>query len=84
MVNSIDIVLFKIYQNLLPTRCEEREVLGVGTIPVAILPSYQDVKTIALYFHKHEYSRIVKKRNTSETVLRPHYTIILRHMYASY
>ena len=27
---------------------EEREVLGVGSIPVAILPSCQDVKNIAL------------------------------------
>ena len=34
---------------LLPTRSEERGVLGVGSIPVAILPSCQDVKrTIAL------------------------------------
>ena len=33
---------------LLPTGSEEREVLGVGSIPVAILPSCQDVKTIAL------------------------------------
>ena len=34
---------------LLPTGGEEREVLGVGSIPVAILPSCQDMKTIALY-----------------------------------
>ena len=34
--------------NLLPTGSEEREVLGVGSIPVAILPSCQDLKTIAL------------------------------------
>ena len=34
--------------NLLPTGSEEREVLGVGSIPVAILPSHQDIKTIAL------------------------------------
>ena len=33
---------------LLPTGSEEREVLGVGSIPVAILPSCQDMKTIAL------------------------------------
>ena len=32
----------------LPTGSEEREVLGVGSIPVAILPSCQDVKTIAV------------------------------------
>ena len=30
---------------LLPTGSEEREVLGVGTIPVTILPSCQDMKT---------------------------------------
>ena len=33
---------------LLPTGREEREVLGVGSIPVAILPSCQDMKTIAI------------------------------------
>ena len=34
--------------HLLPTGSEEREVLGVGSIPVAILPSCQDMKTIAI------------------------------------
>ena len=34
--------------HLLPTGSEEREVLGVGSIPVAILPSCQDMKTITL------------------------------------
>ena len=36
-------------QYLLPTESEEREVLGVGSISVAILPSCncQDMKTIA-------------------------------------
>ena len=33
---------------LLPTGSEERGVLGVGSIPVAILPSCQDIKTITL------------------------------------
>ena len=33
---------------LLPTGSEEREVLGVGSIPGAILPSCQDMKTISL------------------------------------
>ena len=33
---------------LLPIGSEEREVLGVRSIPVAILPSCQDMKTIAL------------------------------------
>ena len=35
--------------SLLPTGNEEREVLGVGNIPVSILPFCQDMKTIALY-----------------------------------
>ena len=43
-------------QNLLPTGSEERGVLGVGSIPVVILPSCQDMKTITLQLHKHEYS----------------------------
>ena len=34
--------------SLLPTGSEEREVLGVGSISVAILPSCQNMKTIAL------------------------------------
>ena len=33
---------------LLPTGSEERRVLGVGSIPVAILPPCQDMKTIGL------------------------------------
>ena len=33
---------------LLPTGSEERGVLGVGSISVAMLPSCQDMKTIAL------------------------------------
>ena len=33
---------------LLPTGSEERKVFGVGSIPVKILPSCQDMKTIAL------------------------------------
>ena len=33
--------------NLLPTGSEEKEVLEVGSIPVALLPSCQDMKTIA-------------------------------------
>ena len=41
-------IIAEIISNLLPTGSEEREVLGVGSIPVAILPSCQDMKTIAL------------------------------------
>ena len=36
---------------LLTTESEERGVLGVGSIPIAILPSGQE--TIALLMHKH-------------------------------
>ena len=40
---------------LVPTRSEERGVLGAGSFPVAILPSCH-MKTIALQLHKYEYS----------------------------
>ena len=36
-----------VFQHL-PTGSEEKGVLGVGSIPVAILPSCQDTKTIVL------------------------------------
>ena len=36
------------FAHLLPTGSEGREILGVGSIPVAILPSCQDMKTIVL------------------------------------
>ena len=36
------------YISLLSTGSEERKVLGVGSFPVAILPSCQDMKTVAL------------------------------------
>ena len=39
----------EIPHDLLPTGSEERGVMGVGSIPVAILPSCQDIKIIALY-----------------------------------
>ena len=54
---------------VLPTTgSEEREVLGVGSIPVAILPSRQDMKNIALQLHKDEI------RNTSQVVLMLQYS----------
>ena len=34
--------------NLLPTGSEDRGVLGIGSIPVTILPSCQDMKSFAL------------------------------------
>ena len=61
-------------QNLLPTGSEEREVLWVGSIPVTILLSCQYMKSIANNYIKHEYSWVVKIRNTSEAVLRAHYS----------
>ena len=64
-----------ILYGLLPTGSEEIEVLRVGSIPVAILFSCQDMKTIAIYLHKQEYSWVVKKGNTPEAVLRPQYTL---------
>ena len=51
---------------LLPKGSEEREVLGVGSISVAILHSCQDMKTVAILLPKHKYSWVVKIRNTSE------------------
>ena len=39
--------------SLLPTGSEERGVLGVGYILLAILLSYQDVRNIASQLHKH-------------------------------
>ena len=38
---------------LLPTGSEEREVLGVGSISLAKLPSCQNVKTFAVLLHRH-------------------------------
>ena len=62
------------YYNLIPTGSEEREISGFGSIPFAILPSCQDIKAVAMYLHKHEYSWVITMRNTSEAVLRPQYT----------
>ena len=60
------------YIVLLPTRSEERGVLGVGSIPVATLPSYQDMKTTALQLHIHEYSWVVKISSGHNTPLGHH------------
>ena len=56
---------------LLPTRSDDR---GVLRVPVAILPSCQHMEVNALQLHKHDYSSVVKIRNTSEAILRPQYT----------
>ena len=58
---------------ILPTGSEERGVLWVGSIPVAILPSCQDINTIALQLHKDVCNSVVNIRNTSAPVLRPQY-----------
>ena len=68
---SISIGLRKLV-HLLPTGSEEREVLGFGSIPVAIRPSSQDMKFIALYIMQREW--VVKIRYTSEAIFRPQYT----------
>ena len=48
-VNDKDIeYLWGKCMDLLPTGSDEREVLGVGSISVAIFPSCQDMKTVAL------------------------------------
>ena len=39
---------------------------GPGSIPVAIFPSCQEMKIIALSVHKHECSWVVKIRNASK------------------
>ena len=71
---ALSYTAMKGHGDLLPIRSEERGVLRVGSIPVAIILSCQGMKTIALELCKHEYSWIVKIRNTSEAVLRPQYT----------
>ena len=38
-----------------PPEVRRGEYLGVGSIPVAILPTCQHMKTIALELHKYEY-----------------------------
>ena len=65
-----------------PTGSEERAVLWVGSIPVAILLSCQDMKNIALQLHRHEYSWVVKK----ETLQRQYsgLNIPLGHQYELY
>ena len=53
-----------------PPEVRRGEYFGVRSIPVAILPSCQYIKTIALQLHKHEYSCVVKIRNILEAVIR--------------
>ena len=67
---------------LFPTGSEEREVLGIGSISVAILPSCQVIKTIAFYVHKQEYSWAVKIRNRSEATIHPLATILTAALWA--
>ena len=55
-----------VFHILLPTGSEERGVFGNWKIPVAILPSFHEVKTIVLNLHKHEYSWVEKVRSTEE------------------
>ena len=46
----ISIKYMHIYRYLLPTRIEERGLLGVGSIQAVILPSCQYMRNIASYF----------------------------------
>ena len=48
---STTLPLINVAEHLLPTGSEEREVLGAGSIPVAILLSCQNMKSIALQLH---------------------------------
>ena len=66
MVGSKDDCRLCYLYHFLPTKRDGRGVLGVGSIPVAILPSCQCMKINALLLHKHEYSWVVKLRNNSE------------------
>ena len=56
---------------LLPTRSEVKGVLGFGSIPVATLPSCQDMQTIALQLHKCEHKWVVKIRKTFRSQYTP-------------
>ena len=71
--------MFVIIVVLLPTRSEERGVLEIGSIPVAIPPSCQD-ETTALIVHKNEYSWVVKVRNIPEATILPLATTLTGHM----
>ena len=53
--------------------------MTVGSIPVEILSSCQNLKTIALYLHKHEHSWVLKIRNTSDAAVSPQYTYDTHH-----
>ena len=50
---SFCIHVYCIVIHLLPTKIEERGVLGVGSIPFAILPSCEDMKPIALQLQQN-------------------------------
>ena len=73
MVNMSN-VRHNIMFHLLPTGSEEKEVSGVGSIIAAILTSCQDMNPISLQLHEHEYSWVIKMRNTSEAELRSKYS----------
>ena len=45
--------------------------MGLGVFLLQYFPLCQDMKTIAFYFHKHEYSWVVKIRSTSEVTTLP-------------
>ena len=64
---------------LLSTGSEKRGVLGVGSIHVAILPSCQDIKILALWLHKHDIVGWKNKKyfRGSTWVIMHHLAVIL-------
>ena len=46
----------KPFNMLLPTGSEKREVFGAGSIPVAIIPSCQNMKIVTLQLHNMIYA----------------------------
>ena len=56
------------FLELLPTGSKERGVLGVGSIPVAILPSCQDKKTAALQLQRQGHFNVILRSNGQNNI----------------
>ena len=63
-----------LYTDLLPAGSEQHEVLLFGNIYEEVLQACHQTVQIEKNTLKYWYSWVVKKRNTSEAVLRPQYT----------
>ena len=61
------IFTYIMYNTFTTPGSKERGVFGVGNISVGLLPFCQDMKTVALYLHKHGYSWVVKIKKTPQT-----------------